>query len=99
MVTNPWECEFKASVFACYKVCIGYLLVDACIWIPQQRLEQWLDWNGGQTAKDNVAASYRRTPSPEMDSSSSKTGSLSGDSEASSQYDARSASPSRASSD
>ncbi len=29
-VTNPWEREFKASVFACYKVCIGYLLLDAC---------------------------------------------------------------------
>ncbi len=99
MVTNPWECEFKASVFACYKVCIGYLLVDACIWIPQQCLEQWLDWNGGQAAKDDVAASYRQTPSPETDNSSSETDSSSGNSEASSQYDTWSASPSRANSD
>ncbi|KAK0435013.1 hypothetical protein EV421DRAFT_1740461 [Armillaria borealis] len=82
MVTNPWEHEFKASVFACYKC-----------------LEQWLNWNGGQAAKDDIAASYCWTPSPKTDDSSSETGSSSGDSEASSQSDAWSKSLSHASSD
>lgn len=67
--------------------------------IPHQRLEQWLDWNGGQSAKNDVAASYHRSPSPETDSSSSEMGSSSGDSQTSSQPDAWSQSPSCASSD
>ncbi len=64
MVTSPWKREFKASVFPCYTLCIGYLLVDACICIPQHCLEQSLDWNGAQAAKDYVAASYYHIPSP-----------------------------------